>query len=169
MGTVKSLAQDKLVFDKYLQTYTDIVNLSEELLNCSDDSTVPSFSFDSATIIPLWFTGHKCRCPMLRRRVISLLLKYPRREGVWDSNFAGLVIDCLRSFEEQYIEDERIPGWARIRNTKFNIDLVKRTVEVRCEQRISSASNDTVTRSRTVDCYMHTGINLEQIGAVIVR
>ncbi|PBP21013.1 hypothetical protein BUE80_DR008177 [Diplocarpon rosae] len=123
MGTVKSLAQDELVFDKYHQTYTDIVNLSEELLNCSDDSTVPSFSFDSAIIIPLWFTGHKCRSPILRRRVISLLLKYPRREGVWDSNFAGLVIDCLRSFEEQYIEGGRIPGWASMSKTFLDVSL----------------------------------------------
>ncbi|CAL3972449.1 unnamed protein product [Diplocarpon coronariae] len=169
MGTVKSLAQDELVFDGYHQVYGDIVNLCEELLKCSEDSTVPKFSFDSAVIIPLWFTGHKCRSPVLRRRVISLLLKYPRREGVWDSIFAGLVIDCLRGFEEQYIEDGRVPGWARIRETKYEIDLVKRTVEVRCEQRTSPTSQGTVMRRKTLGCYIHTGIPLEQIGAVIAR
>ncbi len=53
MGTVKSLAQDELVFDAYFQVYKDIVNLSEALLKCSNASATPKFSFDSAIIIPL--------------------------------------------------------------------------------------------------------------------
>jgi hypothetical protein len=169
MGTIKSLAQDEQVFDAYYEIYSDIVNLSEALLKCSNASKVPKFSFDSGVIIPLWFTGHKCRDIILRRRVISLLLNFPRREGVWDSVFAGLVIECLRGFEEEYIEDGKIPEWARIRSTNFDVDLEKRTVEVKCQQRTSATSSELVTKRKTVDYYVHTGITLEQVGAIIAR
>jgi hypothetical protein len=169
MGTIKSLAQDELVFDAYYDIYRDIVNLSEALLNCSNASKVPKFSFDSGVIIPLWFTGHKCRDPILRRRVISLLLNFPRREGVWDSVFAGLVIECLRTFEEEYMVNEKVPGWARIRSTSFDVDLEKRTVEVKCQQRTSETSERMVTRRKTVDYYVHIGVTLEQVGAIIAQ
>jgi len=169
MGTIKSFAQDELVFDSYYEIYCDIVNLSEALLNCSTTSRVPKFCFDSGVIIPLWFTGHKCRDPIIRRRVISLLLKFPRREGVWDSVFAGLVIECLRGFEEEFMENGKVPGWARIRSTGFNVDLEKRTVEVICQQRTSASSDELVTKRKTVDYYVNTGITLEQVGAIIAR
>ena len=169
MGTIKSLAQDEMVFEAYYDIYKDIVDLSEALLNCSPASKIPKFCFDSGVIIPLWFTGHKCRDPVLRRRVIALLLTYPRREGVWDSVFAGLVIECVRGFEEEYIDGRKIPWWARIRTTNFDVDLEKRTVEVQCEQRTSPLSDETVIRRKTVDYYVYTGITLEQVGAVIAR
>ncbi|KAK0109470.1 hypothetical protein ONS95_002162 [Cadophora gregata] len=169
MGTIKSLAQDEMVYDAYYDIYKDIVDLSESLLNCSPASKVPKFSFDSGVIIPLWFTGHKCRDPVLRRRAIALLLTFPRREGVWDSVFAGLVIECVREFEEEYIDGGRIPWWARIRTTNFDIDLEKRIVEVLCEQRLSADSDETVIRRKTVDYYVYTGITLEQVEAVIAK
>ncbi|KAG0647875.1 Aspercryptin biosynthesis cluster-specific transcription regulator atnN [Hyphodiscus hymeniophilus] len=169
MGTVKSLAQDELVFDDYYDMYKDIVNLSEDLLLSSKSSEVPKFRFDSGVIIPLWFTGHKCRDPILRRRVISLLIKYPRREGVWDSVFAGLIIDCLRGFEEEYMENGKVPGWARIRTTSFDVDLKTRIVDFRCQQRVSATSEEVVMRQKTFDYYIHTGIALEHVGALFAR
>jgi hypothetical protein len=169
MGTVKSLAQDELIYDEYYDIYQDIVRLSEALLKCSNFSKVPRFTFDSAVIIPLWFTGHKCRDPVLRRKVISLLLDFPRREGVWDSVFAGLVIDCLRGFEEEFIHNGKVPGWARIRTTTFDVDLDRRIVEIKCQQRTSATSEKFVTRQQTLDYYVHRGVTLEQIGAVIAR
>ncbi|KAH7306072.1 hypothetical protein BKA65DRAFT_601820 [Rhexocercosporidium sp. MPI-PUGE-AT-0058] len=169
MGAIKSLVQDEMAFDAYYNIYRDIVDLSEALLNCSPAPKIPKFCFDSGVIIPLWFTGHKCRDPVLRRRVIALLLTFPRREGVWDSVFAGLVIEALRGFEEEFIEGGKVPGWARIRTTNFDVNIEKRTVEVQCQQRISPVSYDTITRRKTVDYYVYTGITLEQVGAVIAR
>jgi hypothetical protein len=98
-----------------------------------------------------------------------LLLTFPRREGVWDSVFVGLVIEVLKSFEENYIDGGRVLGWARIGTTNFDINIEKRTVEVQCQPRTSAGSYDTVIRRKTVDYYVYTGINLEQVGAVIAR
>ena len=169
MGTVKALAQDELLFDDYYEIYKDIVNLSEALLNSSKGSKVPKFCFDTGVILPLWFTGHKCRDPVIRRRVISLLVKYPRREGVWDSVFAGLVIECLRGFEKQYLDNGKVPGWARIRTTSFDINMETRSLEVQCQQRTSPTTEEMVTRRKTVNYYVHTGITLKQVGSVIAR
>ena len=67
------------------------------------------------------------------------------------------------------MENGQVPGWARIRTTNFDIDLEKRTVEIKSQQRISAASDKIVVRRKIVDCYVHTGITLEQAGAVIAR
>jgi hypothetical protein len=67
------------------------------------------------------------------------------------------------------LENGQVPGWATIRTTNFDIDLEKRTVEIKCQQRISAASDEIVVRRKIVDCYVHTGITLEQVGAVIAR
>ncbi len=67
------------------------------------------------------------------------------------------------------MEDGKIPGWARIRTTNFDIDMEARTVEVKCQQRVSATSDEIVVRRKIVDCYVHTGITLEQVGAVIAR
>ncbi|EKD18225.1 C6 zinc finger domain-containing protein [Drepanopeziza brunnea f. sp. 'multigermtubi' MB_m1] len=129
----------------------------------------PKSCFGSAIIIPFWFTGQKCRDPTIRLRVISLLRTYPRREGVWDSVFAGLVIDCLRRIEEENMKNGYIPGWARISSPNFGIDAEKRTVELRRLQRISATSWDVTTRRHTFFCYIHTSVALEQLGPAIAQ
>ncbi|KAL2068591.1 hypothetical protein VTL71DRAFT_14928 [Oculimacula yallundae] len=169
MGTIKSLAYDEMAFDAYYDIYKDMIDLCEALLNCSGASRVPKFCFDSGVIIPLWLTGHKCRDPALRARVIALLLGFPRREGVWDSVFAGLVVEVVRGFEEEFLEGGMVPGWARIRNTSFEIDAGKRSVEIQCQQRKSAVSDEIVVRRKIVDYYVYTGIALEQMGAVIAQ
>lgn len=169
MGTMKSLARDEMVYDAYDDIYTDIVELSEKLITLSPASKVPKFSFDTGVIIPLWFTGHKCRNPTIRRKVISLLVNYPRREGVWDSVFLGLVIEVIKGFEEAYSVDGKIPEFARIATTSLDVDLGKRTVEVKCLQRTSVESEEMVERRKTIRYYVDTGTSIATVGGIVTQ
>ncbi|KAF2828604.1 hypothetical protein CC86DRAFT_437976 [Ophiobolus disseminans] len=66
-------------------------------------SPAPSFfspSFELSPIVPLFIVSCRCRDPLIRRRAISLLLYYRRREGVWDSLSAGMVAaQCMKKEE----------------------------------------------------------------------
>lgn len=69
---------------------------------------MPSYfspSFELSPIVPLFITACRCRDPLIRRRAISLLLSFRRREGVWDSLGAGMVAaQCLK--KEENIEPD---------------------------------------------------------------
>jgi hypothetical protein len=161
MSVVTACARNESVYDDYLNVYEDIINISEELLNTwPSASTVraPKFCFDTEVVIHLWSVGHKCRNPTLRRKVISLLLDYPRREGLWDSVFAANIIAYVMEFEEKYIEAGYVPEWARIRCAMFTVDSKRHSVEVEFQQRTSAGSSETVTRRKTIECYVRTGI-----------
>lgn len=99
MSVVTSCAENEMVFDDYYEFYKDMVDLCELQLNtsppvpneqCNGTKNQPKFSFDTTVIMYLWSIGHKCRDHLLRRRAMNLLLDNPRREGLWDSTFAGM-------------------------------------------------------------------------------
>jgi hypothetical protein len=133
MSAVTACAKNESIYDDYYHFYKDIVDLSEALLNTSPSATAanaPKFCFDTGVVIHLWSVGHKCRDPILRRKVVSLLLDYPRREGLWNSVFAGKIIECVMAFEEEHMEAGYVPEWARVRCAMFTVDLQKHSVEV---------------------------------------
>ena len=102
MSSMTACAENEMVYDNYYDFYKDMVDLCEAQLKTSRPpgestyaATVPRFSFPTGVIMCLWSVGHKCRDPALRRRAMSLLLNYPRREGLWNSVFAGRSIPSL--------------------------------------------------------------------------
>ncbi len=60
----------------------------------------PVFAFSQGVVGPLYTVVAQCRDPMLRREAISLLLRYPRREGLWDSFSAGRMGWEIMNLEE---------------------------------------------------------------------
>jgi hypothetical protein len=145
--------EDETAFDAYNHIFAETVELSECLLKGQtliNGDRSPKFSFDSYVVIPLHMTGHKCRDPTIRRKAISLLLNYPRREGVWDSILAGRMIEWAMQIEEEHLQDGHVPGWARIHGVMFERDMEKRTALLRCEQRISALSKEVTTRRKII-------------------
>jgi hypothetical protein len=111
----------------------------------------PKFSFDSYAVIPLYVTGHKCRDHATRKKAISLLLTYPRREGVWDSIFAGKMTLWAMEVEEEFADEHgNVPSWARIRGMSYENDGQDRTAVLTCEQRMTPLSEVLVTRRREI-------------------
>jgi hypothetical protein len=145
--------EDEAFFDDYNPLFADIVDMAEFLLTAissKEKSKIPKFCFDSCVVIPLYMTGFKCRDSKTRRKAISLLLDYPRREGVWDSVLAGKMAEWAMSIEEENGEDGQAPGWARIHGVMFERDTENRSALLPCEQPISEGSDEYATRKKSI-------------------
>jgi hypothetical protein len=102
-------------FDQYLFYFAEMVEIAEfplmELYPAEKIPPEPKFCFDTYVVIPLYLTGHKCRDHATRKKAISLLLMYPRRDGVWDSVFAGKMTQWAMRVEEEYADvNGNVPG-----------------------------------------------------------
>ncbi|KUJ18088.1 uncharacterized protein LY89DRAFT_583316 [Mollisia scopiformis] len=126
-------------FDAYTDTFSDMITLSSTILLTltKTSPTTPKFSFDSHVVIPLHMIAHKCRDPLIRRRAIELLTRYPRREGVWDSALGARIGSWAMAVEEEFGDEEgRVPGWARIHGVVFERDGERRGALLGCEQKV---------------------------------
>jgi hypothetical protein len=144
---------DQLVYDKYNHVFSEIVDLLGQSLEMRPPlgRTRPTnYSLAGRVVSTLWITGIRCRDKVIRRKAIELLLKNPRREGVWDGLFSAKIMTFVMDLEEQYLEGDHVPGWARISAIRWDADLEKRAATLICEQRVSSLSEAVVTRTRTI-------------------
>lgn len=148
--------EDESKYDDYHDVFVESVKLAEYTLNCLNvakaaaKSSSPMFQFDAHLVIPLHIVGHKCRDPVLRRRALFLMLSNRRREGVWDSTLAGTCATWAMEIEEKYLEDGKVPAWARIHGVVLSRDKRPRWYHLTCEQRLGPLSEDIVTRRKTV-------------------
>ncbi|KAH9213579.1 hypothetical protein DL95DRAFT_301978 [Leptodontidium sp. 2 PMI_412] len=130
------------------------VRLAEEVLTdkyWAKDDKPANYCFDSRVVMPLWMAGIHCRDDMRRNKVIELLLKFPRREGIWDSIWAGKMLQWVAGLERCFRGlDGHIPEWARIRDLKWTSDFEKRSSLLSCRQRISSSSLDVEEKTTRV-------------------
>lgn len=151
--TVCTFFSDQIVYDSYNNTFAEIISLLTESLALQPRvgrSRPTNYSLGGRTISTLWVVGIRCRDEAIRRKTIELLVKYPRREGLWDGLFVANIVKFIMDHEEQYLEDDKVPGWARISSVRWDTDLEKRTGTLICEQRISRSSDEVVTKTRDI-------------------
>jgi hypothetical protein len=144
---------EETVYDSYTEVFSDIADLSAEVLTSkrhASSTKRTNFSFDSGIIIPLYLALMKCRHKVIRRKIISLLLSMPWREGIWDSFFVGRLGQWAMQVEEDFLEDDYVPGWARISGVTWKSDLQQRTAVLTCRQRTSALSEELRTRTKTI-------------------
>ena len=142
--------EDEAGFDNYEKDFLDITNFAEYIL-ANSKSTNHNFILDSNIVYPLLLTANKCRNMIIRRRAISLLSKYPRREVVWDSLFCGKLAQWVMDLKEQYLENDHVPGWARIRGITVQRDGSD-NVSLICLQRTSETSEEVVREGVIYEC-----------------
>jgi hypothetical protein len=150
--SVCTLFSDQMVYDSYNDTFSEIVSLLTEVLVQPVVGRLrpTSYTLASRAVSTLWVVGVRCRDKAIRRKTIELLVKYPRRESLWDGLFVANIIKFVMDHEEQYLEDERVPGWARILAVRWDVDLEKRIGILMCEQRVSASSDEVVTKTRDI-------------------
>jgi hypothetical protein len=98
-----SLEVEETSWDRHKTDYEEIVELSEKVLLGSPDShseLTGYFSFELGVVSPLHFVAFRCRWPIIRRRALSLLYLYPRREGLYDSKRSYNVFKRVMLVEE---------------------------------------------------------------------
>jgi hypothetical protein len=149
IGLCTHLATDESIHDQYNPVYKRVVYLAKEVMKelpVTNKTRPSNFCFDTRVIVPLWVVGLKCREPTIRRDAINMLLSNPRREGIWDSVFAGKVLQWAMAVEEEFMEHGCVPGWARLGGVKWSgAELGAKRAELVCLQRVSA---DTTTMRR---------------------
>ena len=91
------------VFDKQTESFDQLLECAEAYLDIRGTQTLSNrlYGFELRILWPLSVTGFYCRHPILRRKAISLLDRYDRQEGVWDSRVgAHLVMAGVNAEEE---------------------------------------------------------------------
>jgi hypothetical protein len=80
MGCTAATITNEEDHDRYYHNFKAMIELSEYLLvgMNSEIFKAPLCNFVSYTVIPLFLTVLKCRDPLIGRRAILLLFKYPR-------------------------------------------------------------------------------------------
>ncbi len=146
--------------DKYFSHFREIVTLSREIIRIKKTFTQSDFAVELGIIPSLHATAKLCRERKIRRDAIELLQWYDSREGHWDSKSMAEVDSCVMELEEEGIETEYIPEFARVRVLSITpddggewatLDYVRgspRTGELPGRKRIR-LSGEQHTRSRT--------------------
>ncbi|RDW59244.1 hypothetical protein BP5796_12168 [Coleophoma crateriformis] len=154
IGLSTHLSPDELIHDQYNPVYQRVVYLAKAVMQeipTRNKARPSNFCFDTRVIVPLWVVGLKCREPSIRRQAINMLLSSPRREGIWDSIFAGRVLQWAMEIEEEFLEDGKVPGWARLAGVKWSgAELGGKRAELVCLQKVSADSGKMVRRTKTI-------------------
>ena len=132
------------IYDSFDLDFREIIRLSKYLIQTKRPSLFQktAFSLDSVVGIPLFVTGMKCRDRLLRREASALLRHPERRECMWDSAMASVIINWVIEIEEAGLEpDQVVPECNRFRMLDLNGNLQKRIVWVRCGQRVPGAED----------------------------
>ncbi|KAJ4320383.1 hypothetical protein N0V84_005877 [Fusarium piperis] len=129
---IASFSDDEAYFDAFVEDFTNIVNQAGELLSSTATS---QFSVDIGTVPLLYYVALKCRHPLVRRRAVTILTAAPRREAVWDSIGASLVVEeVIRAEEEglgQVCTQFDIPSSARVCNMDIVTDVEHRRIWIK--------------------------------------
>ena len=118
----------------------ELVGISRILLGRGEELCSEEFVFDMQIIVPLMTVGWIYRHRALRREAIELLLRSPRKEGVWDGIVVGKIMAWLAGIEEEGLDDDAsededyIPEWAAARCIKMSFDTERREASVSCLQ-----------------------------------
>jgi len=118
----------------------ELVGISRILLGRGEELGNGGFTFDMQIIVPLMTVGWIYRHRALRREAIELLLRSPRKEGVWDGIVVGKIMAWLAGIEEEGLDDvaiedeDYVPEWAAARCIKMSFDTERHEASVSCLQ-----------------------------------
>jgi hypothetical protein len=109
VGCADSVLQ--VPYDAYLHVFQALVHHAEIVLDALHTSSphAARFTFEISVVAPLFHTASRCRCPITRRKAISLLARRPPREGLWDPEQYVLVANRVIELEERELNPET--GW----------------------------------------------------------
>jgi hypothetical protein len=78
---------DEAAYDAFSPQFKIITSLAESLFNASENTGALDgfrYSFEMGVVAPLYYVSSKCQNQATRTKAVTLLLRCPRRGGVWD-------------------------------------------------------------------------------------
>lgn len=142
MSIASNCSHSSLVNDgRFTTELEELVDIARILLDqpVKAEGGGMGFVFDMQIIVPLMTVGWIYRHRALRREAIQLLLRSPRKEGVWDGIVVGKIMAWLSGIEEEGLrpgdqDQDYVPEWAAARCIKMSFDTEKREANVSCLQ-----------------------------------
>jgi hypothetical protein len=127
---------DGCIYDTFLPEFQQMVWLIRSILERAEavrvDGAAKVFSFSIGVITNMYFVMNRCRDRAIRRELVELCYKYPRRDAAWDSEMVAAVGRGHIEKEEHGIKDSKpIPESSRVRLMEVNIPPGKREVFIR--------------------------------------
>jgi hypothetical protein len=93
----------EMEYDNFLPQFRQCVALAGDVAAAHErysGSLMPTFTPEIGFVPVLYIIGVKCRHPVVRREVLSILRRQPIREAVWDSISAARVVERVIEIEE---------------------------------------------------------------------
>lgn len=152
-------------FTNELEELADIARLLQDQPEQSQPS---GFNLDMQVIVPLMTVGWIYRHRGLRSEGIKLLLRSPKKEGVWDGTVVGRIMDWLCELEEmaatggvngyaqtngaggKQLNGNHVPEWAVLRNITLRFDTARKEASVSCLQPVRDSPNGEEIRREIV-------------------
>ncbi|PNP37752.1 hypothetical protein TGAMA5MH_10353 [Trichoderma gamsii] len=125
--------------------------LLQTLENCTPkNKPILAFSLDLGVIPPLFLAAVKCRKSEIRNNASQLLIRYSRREGVWDSVTTAAIGTWVTELEEESVgAGAFVPEYDRVRKASIKFDLVKRRATMTC-LKIDKETGDLAQRRKNI-------------------
>jgi hypothetical protein len=120
------LIKSECEYDVYLPRFREIVILARSLSRNEPSQGHGTFSIDFG-IVPALLTAVKsCWDRVVRREALGILKSSPRREGVWDGLLMAGIGERIIDIEEEGLEGEIVPEYARVRLAKVEVEVSTR-------------------------------------------
>lgn len=107
----------EMEYDNFLPQFQQCVALADDLVAAHErysGSLKPTFTPEIGVLPVLYIIGVKCRHPVVRRKVLSILRRQPIREAVWDSFSTARVVERIIEIEEGMSEKGLIRSMEQI-------------------------------------------------------
>ncbi|EHK26497.1 uncharacterized protein TRIVIDRAFT_188789 [Trichoderma virens Gv29-8] len=119
----------EMEYDNFLLQFQQCVTLAGDVAAAHErysGSLKPTFTPELGIVPVLYIIGVKCRHPVVRREVLSILRRQKIQEAVWDSISAARVVERVIEIEEGGSEEregiqsmEQITAWQRVEDLSW--------------------------------------------------
>ena len=142
---------ERLSMRPFMSIFREMIPLARTIITHPHIvSELSRFTFDCQVIVPLYVIALRCPHRLVRREAVTLLLKVPKREGLWDGLLAAQVVSFVIELEEEGgTEDDFAADGGEVRAIDITYDMVNRSARVCCLVP-QSGSEDLVKREKIV-------------------
>lgn len=136
----------------WYRSYTKELHEAVDVVKTIYVANNENFSLDSRVVLPLicvgWFYRHRA----MRKEVIDICARIPRREAMWDALMVGKIMQYMSEVEEEGLdeEEEYVPEEKMTRMSDVRCDAVNRSVFVQLTHGVKSRPGEAVIREKTL-------------------
>jgi hypothetical protein len=134
----------ELVYDGHLPEFQKIISLARPMVENPKLFNEGSFCFEQGFILDVSLVASSCRDRKVRREAIELLNLKDWREGTWGSRRVADAVQFLMDTEEEGVETDFIPEYARARFVRIEVEVEKHQAFIEC---MKGVGTDAVLKS----------------------